>query len=213
MALALNDLFALHRTSKDSHDEDAVVLQHLGSLRQEKNHIQTFFNEVNVERQQNVNRRNDLQEQLSKLRSLQLDNKIRELGYQHVVWELDQRGGSERLAKLENEWTDGKTGIDADNICLGFYPWIGERTEKIKELGIEEEIKVKAHINKNLEASKNQYARNAITKDKKGKCKNKKHNKINYSSATLRRSNRFKVDKSKDNKVDVNVEKEARGRK
>ncbi|KAJ8536895.1 hypothetical protein K7X08_035296 [Anisodus acutangulus] len=40
--------------------------------------------------------------------SLQLDNKIRELGNQQVVWERDQKAGSERLAKLENEWTAWK---------------------------------------------------------------------------------------------------------
>ncbi|KAK4356613.1 hypothetical protein RND71_025584 [Anisodus tanguticus] len=148
MALALGDLFSLHRTTIDSHDEVIAALQHLGSHRQEKNHIQTSFNEVNAERQQNVIRRNDLQEQLSKLRveleriqakvrvitstigtldsaigahdssrsslfrqSLQLDNKIRELGNQQVVWELDQRAGSEWLAKLENEWTEWKSRL------------------------------------------------------------------------------------------------------
>ncbi|KAJ8541706.1 hypothetical protein K7X08_002522 [Anisodus acutangulus] len=37
-----------------------------------------------------------------------LDNKIRELGNQHVVWELDQKAGSERLAQLENDWTAWK---------------------------------------------------------------------------------------------------------
>ncbi|KAK4379706.1 hypothetical protein RND71_001568 [Anisodus tanguticus] len=36
MALALSDLFALHKTAKDSHDEAVTALQHLGSLRQEK---------------------------------------------------------------------------------------------------------------------------------------------------------------------------------
>ncbi|KAK4341157.1 hypothetical protein RND71_039658 [Anisodus tanguticus] len=73
MALALNDLFALHRTVKDIHDEVVAALQHLGSLRHEKNRIQTSFNEV--------------------------------------VWELDQKVGSERLAKLENEWTVWKSHL------------------------------------------------------------------------------------------------------
>ncbi|KAJ8568909.1 hypothetical protein K7X08_032606 [Anisodus acutangulus] len=49
MALALNDLFYLHRTNKDSHDEAVTTLQHLGSLQQEKNHIQTSFNELSAD--------------------------------------------------------------------------------------------------------------------------------------------------------------------
>ncbi|KAK4374789.1 hypothetical protein RND71_005466 [Anisodus tanguticus] len=126
MALALNDLFALHKTAKNSHDQAVATLQHLGSLR----------------------RTNELQEQLFKLRvelewvqaeigaitlaicaldsaisthdsshsslfrqSLQLDNKIWELGNQHVVWELDQKVGSEHLAKLKNEWTAWKSRL------------------------------------------------------------------------------------------------------
>ncbi|KAK4374750.1 hypothetical protein RND71_005427 [Anisodus tanguticus] len=64
MALALTDLFALHRTTKDSHDE-----------------------------------------------SLQLDNKIQELGNHHVVLELDQRADSKRLAKLEDEWNVWKNHL------------------------------------------------------------------------------------------------------
>ncbi|KAK4360092.1 hypothetical protein RND71_022321 [Anisodus tanguticus] len=133
---------------KDSHDDVVTALQHLGSLQEEKNCIQSSFNKVNAERQQNISRRNYLQEQLSKLRGeleriqaeigaitpaigsldsaisaydssrsslfryiLQLDNKIRELGNQQVVWELDQKVGSERLAKLENEWTAWKSHL------------------------------------------------------------------------------------------------------
>ncbi|KAK4357415.1 hypothetical protein RND71_023025 [Anisodus tanguticus] len=136
MALALNDLIALHRTAKDSHDEVVAALQHLGSLPQEKNRIQTSFNQ------------NDLQEQLSKLRveleriqaeigaiilaidvldsaigthdscrsslfwqSLQLDNKIRELDNQQTVWEMDQSAGSEWLSKLEIEWNKWKIRV------------------------------------------------------------------------------------------------------
>ncbi|KAK4343560.1 hypothetical protein RND71_036654 [Anisodus tanguticus] len=95
-------------TTKDSHDEVVAALQHFGSLRQEKNCIQTSFYKVNAERQQNVSRRNDLHEQLSKLRSLQLDNKIQELDNQQVVWELDQKVACERLANLENECTAWK---------------------------------------------------------------------------------------------------------
>ncbi|KAK4338996.1 hypothetical protein RND71_040458 [Anisodus tanguticus] len=45
MFLAINDLFSLHKMTKDSHDEAVTALQHLESLRQEKNHIQTSFNE------------------------------------------------------------------------------------------------------------------------------------------------------------------------
>ncbi|KAJ8534946.1 hypothetical protein K7X08_016674 [Anisodus acutangulus] len=88
MALALNDLFTLHKMNKDSHDEVVAALQHLGSLRQEKKHIQTSFNE-----------------------GTHLDNKIRELDNQHVVWELDQKAGSERLDQLENEWTVWKNRL------------------------------------------------------------------------------------------------------
>ncbi|KAK4359616.1 hypothetical protein RND71_021845 [Anisodus tanguticus] len=45
MALALKNLFVLHKMTKDSHDEGVATLQHLGSLRQENKHIQTSFNE------------------------------------------------------------------------------------------------------------------------------------------------------------------------
>ncbi|KAK4342675.1 hypothetical protein RND71_038491 [Anisodus tanguticus] len=45
MALALNNLFALHKMAKNNHDEAVAALQHLGSLLQKKKHIQTFFNE------------------------------------------------------------------------------------------------------------------------------------------------------------------------
>ncbi|KAK4364317.1 hypothetical protein RND71_015675 [Anisodus tanguticus] len=88
MALSLNDLLALHKKAKDSHDEVVAALQHLGSLRQEKKHIQTSFNE-----------------------GFHLDNKIWELGNQQVVWELDQKVGSEWLAQLENEWTVWKNRL------------------------------------------------------------------------------------------------------
>ncbi|KAK4338179.1 hypothetical protein RND71_042666 [Anisodus tanguticus] len=97
------------------------------------------------ERQQNVSRKNDLQEQLSELRveldriqaeiwtltpaisildlaisahdslrsslcrqSLQLDNKIRELGNWQVVWELDQKAGNERMVKRKMNGLRGK---------------------------------------------------------------------------------------------------------
>ncbi|KAK4342505.1 hypothetical protein RND71_038321 [Anisodus tanguticus] len=43
MDLDLNDLFALHKMAKDNHDEAVAALQHLGSLRQGKSHIQTSF--------------------------------------------------------------------------------------------------------------------------------------------------------------------------
>ncbi|KAK4348241.1 hypothetical protein RND71_034580 [Anisodus tanguticus] len=161
MALALNELFALHKMAKDSHDEAVAALQHLGSLRKEKNHIQTSFNEVNAERQQSISRRNDLQEQLSKLiqveikainlaigtlestikaqdssrsslfwHDIHLDNKIRELGNQHVAWELDQKVGSERLAQLENEWTACKNRLDQATPTLpaSFFEVVSEGT-------------------------------------------------------------------------------------
>ncbi|KAK4348251.1 hypothetical protein RND71_034590 [Anisodus tanguticus] len=48
MDLSLNDLFSLHKMAKDSHDEAVAALQHLGSLRQEKKHIQTSFNEAEI---------------------------------------------------------------------------------------------------------------------------------------------------------------------
>ncbi|KAK4370135.1 hypothetical protein RND71_009610 [Anisodus tanguticus] len=145
MALALNDLFILHKMAKDNHNKAVATLQHLGSLRQEKKQT---FNEVNVERHLNVSQMNELQGHLSKLRAEleriqagikaitpaicalestikaqdssrsslfwqgpHLDNKIHELGTQQVVWELDQKEGSKRLAQLENEWTVWKNRL------------------------------------------------------------------------------------------------------
>ncbi|KAK4352900.1 hypothetical protein RND71_028418 [Anisodus tanguticus] len=58
-------------TTEDFYVDAAIevfaALQYLGYLWQEKKHIQTSFNEVNAERQQNVSRMNELQKQLSKL--------------------------------------------------------------------------------------------------------------------------------------------------
>ncbi|KAJ8541834.1 hypothetical protein K7X08_002650 [Anisodus acutangulus] len=51
ITLALSDLFSLHRMAKDSHDEAVTALQHLGSLRQEKNRNQTSFNDVSADTQ------------------------------------------------------------------------------------------------------------------------------------------------------------------
>ncbi|KAK4374689.1 hypothetical protein RND71_005366 [Anisodus tanguticus] len=118
MSLAMNDLFALYRTAKDSHDEAVAALQHLGSLRQEKNHIQTSFNEAEIGAitsaigvLDSAISAHDSSRFSLFWQSLQLDSKIQELGNQQMVWKLNQKAGSEWLANLENEWNAWKSRL------------------------------------------------------------------------------------------------------
>ncbi|KAK4370153.1 hypothetical protein RND71_009628 [Anisodus tanguticus] len=117
MALALTDLFA-YRMTKDSLDEVVAALQHLGSLRLEKNRIQTSFNEAEIgaitpaiDALDSAISAYDSSRSSLFRQSLQLDNKIQDLDSQQVVWELDHKIGNERLANLENEWIVWKSRL------------------------------------------------------------------------------------------------------